>query len=38
MAITQATRLARVGEDATVAGIGMRVIPITRPAPSTGTM
>jgi hypothetical protein len=38
MAITQATRLAWVGQDATVAGIGMRVIPITRPAPSTGTM
>jgi hypothetical protein len=38
MAITQATRLAWAGEDATVAGIGMRVIPITRPALSTGPM
>jgi hypothetical protein len=37
MAITQATRLASAGQDTTVAGIGMRVIPITRPAPSTGT-
>jgi hypothetical protein len=38
MAITQATRLAWAGHDATVAGIGMRVILFTRPAPSTGTM
>jgi hypothetical protein len=34
MAITKATWL---GQDATVAGIGMRVIRLTRPAPSTGT-
>ena len=37
MAITQATGLAWAGQDPTVAAIGLRVIPITRPAPSTVT-